>query len=348
MKHALVVGATGVIGGAIARELASSGKWHVTCVTRAGTSLDGCEGVAVDIMDEAQVTRAASNIRPVTHLFFAAYQSRPNRFEEIEPNVTMLRHAIDLAEARSLLERVVLITGGKYYGVQWGAIKTPARETDPRHLGPNFYYNQQDYLEQRAAAAQWSWTNLVPPYVTGFSERSPMNLVMAIAVLATLSRESGVPLRFPGPTSAWNSLHHLADANVIADAAHWAAEAPTAANEMFNIANGDPGRWRYVWPTLADFFGLDTAEPLPVPLQQLALCMQGTWQKIAERYALRQPDITKLVDWKWADYMFNSAFCNDVVLELGKIRRAGFNGSVSAETALEMRFRELREKKLIP
>ncbi|MCR4470485.1 carboxymuconolactone decarboxylase family protein [Burkholderia sp. SCN-KJ] len=29
-------------------------------------------------------------------------------------------------------------------------------------------------------------------------------------------------------------------------------------------------------------------------------------------YAPRQPDIMKLVDWKWADYAFNSALSNDV------------------------------------
>ncbi len=349
MKHALVVGASGVIGGAIARHLAGAADWRVTCVTRGGDAPQGATGLGVDLLDAAAVREAASRLEPVTHVFYAAYQQRPTRAEEIAPNLAMLRHAIDLGEARAgSLERVVLVTGGKYYGLQWGAIKTPARETDARHLGPNFYYDQQDHLVQRAAGAGWSWSHLIPPYVTGFSERAPMNLVMAIAVLATLSREQGTPLRFPGPAAAWNALHHLADASQIASAAAWAATSANAANEIFNIANGDPGRWCNSWSVVARHFDLPVGDPLPVPLVQMAEQLAGTWRSIAVRHRLRQPELGALVNWQWADYMFKTAFANDVLFELGKIRRAGFDGCVDSEVALLGRFDELRGLRLIP
>jgi len=349
VKHALVVGASGVIGGAMARHLSTAADWRVTCATRGGAAPEGATGLAVDLLDAASVRAAAAQLPPVTHVFYAAYQHRPTRTEEIPPNLAMLRHAIDLGEAHAgSLQRFVLVTGGKYYGLQWGAIKTPARETDPRHLGPNFYYAQQDHLAERAAAAGWSWSHLIPPYVTGFSERAPMNLVMAIGVLATLSRELGLPLRFPGPAASWNALHHIADVAQIADAAAWAATSPTAANQIFNIANVDPGRWRNTWPVLAAHFGLAVGEPLPVPLTQVATELAPLWRRIAEREGLRQPDLHALVDWQWADYMFKTAFSNDVLFELGKIRRAGFHGGVDSETALLGRFDELRAQRLIP
>lgn len=349
MKHALVVGASGVIGGAIARHLAGASDWRVTCVTRGGDAPQGAQGLSLDLLDETAVRRAASRMDPVTHVFYAAYQQRPTRTEEIAPNLAMLRHAIDIGEARNgTLERVILVTGGKYYGLQWGAIKTPARESDARHLGPNFYYDQQDHLAQRSIGAGWSWSHLIPPYVTGFSERAPMNLVMAIAVLATLSRELGMPLRFPGPAAAWSALHHLADAGQIASAASWAATSPSAANEIFNIANGDPGRWCNTWPLVAQYFDLSVGDPLPVPLVQMAEQLSVTWRSIAERHQLRQPDLSALVNWQWADYMFKTAFANDVLFELGKIRRAGFDACVDPVTALLGRFEELRSLRIIP
>jgi len=347
-RHALVVGATGVVGSAIARRLVANGDWTVTCATRSGAAIDGAAGVSVDLLDEEAVAATAAALAPVTHLFYAAYQSRPSRFEEVGPNAAMLRHAVALAEHHGRLERVVIVTGGKYYGVQWGAVRTPARETDARHLAPNFYYDQLDYLAARRASAAWTWANLMPATVTGVSVKAPMNLVATLGVLGTLARETRRPLRFPGPPASWHALHHLADAGQIADAAAWAARSDRAADHSFNIANGDPGRWKHVWPRIADFFGVEAGEPLPVPLTQIPEGFAGLWRELATRHRLREPDIRALVDWRWADYMFNTAFGNDVVLETGKIRRAGFHACVDSEEALLDRLRELRALRLIP
>ena len=47
---------------------------------------------------------------------------------------------------RRVLRRVVLVTGTKYYGSHLGPFKTPARESDPRHMPPNYYFDQIDWL----------------------------------------------------------------------------------------------------------------------------------------------------------------------------------------------------------
>jgi hypothetical protein len=45
----------------------------------------------------------------------------------------------------------------------------------------------------------------------------------------------------------------------------WAAQSPQAANEAFNITNGDVFEWRNVWPALAETLRLargDLCQPL--------------------------------------------------------------------------------------
>lgn len=348
MKRALVAGASGVIGRALALNLVAGG-WNVVCTTRSGEAVPGAQGLAVDLLDTAAVQGAARTLDPVTHLFYAAYQPQATRADEITPNRDMLANAIDLARGSShALRRVVLVTGGKVYGLQWGVIKTPAREGDARCLGPNFYYAQEDLLRERGPREGWRWTHLIPPFVTGFSERAPMNLVMALAVLATLARELGQPLRFPGPLAAWESLHHIADAAQIGEAAAWAADSDKAADEVFNVANGDPGRWRHVWPVIAAFFGVPAADPAPLPLAQVAESLRPAWRALAERDGLRQAELMALVDWRWAEYMFHTAFANDVLFETGKIRRAGFHECLDTDAALCQRFEQLRSLRLIP
>jgi hypothetical protein len=69
----------------------------------------------------------------------------------VPDNVAMLRNLIDAIEpvARGL-EHVHLVQGTKYYGMHLGPFRTPAREDDPRPDFPNFYYDQQDLLAERA------------------------------------------------------------------------------------------------------------------------------------------------------------------------------------------------------
>src|SRR6516162_6065401 len=80
------------------------------------------------------------------------------------------RNALDAAEAASpLLEHVHLVQGTKWYGMHLGNFKTPARENDPRHLPPNFYYNQQDLIIERQEGKQWTWSASRPYFLIDFA-----------------------------------------------------------------------------------------------------------------------------------------------------------------------------------
>ena len=85
----------------------------------------------------------------MTHVFYAAFQATSRKRSELRLQrpvriakcwVTAVCTAIDCAAPS--LRRVVLVTGTKYYGVHLGPLKTPMRETDPRHMPPNYYFDQ--------------------------------------------------------------------------------------------------------------------------------------------------------------------------------------------------------------
>ena len=76
--------------------------------------------------------------------------------------------------------------------------KTPAKETDPRHMPPNFYYNQEDYLVERSAGKMWSWTAFRPSSICGFAVGNPMNMATVIAVYASLCKRIGLATSVPG------------------------------------------------------------------------------------------------------------------------------------------------------
>lgn len=335
------------MGAGIAQRLVADG-WHVLCVSRSGGgTVSGTEGIAVDLMDPDACRRALAPCTDIGHVFYAAYQQAANRGAEVAPNLGMLRNLVEAVSAAAPdLQRIVLVTGAKFYGIQWGQTRTPCRETDARQLPPNFYYDQEDFLRQAQHGRQWSWVNLIPPFVSGFAVGNPMNLVLGIGIYAAVCRELGLPLRFPGSAGAYDALHQIADAHQIGAAASWAATADAAANQAFNVANGDAARWRNTWPVIAQSLGMEASEPKTMPLADVMRDQQPVWDRIVQRHGLRSIDIAKIVDWAWMDYMLRMP--HDVLLEIGKIRRAGFHECIETDRMLVQRLRELQEYKVIP
>ena len=179
----------------------------------------------------------------------------------------MLRNLVIALEAVAPgLRHVNLIEGTKAYGCHFGPFKTPARETDPRHLPPNFYYDQEDFLIAESQDKLWSWSALRPDLIMGPSEGYPMNLLMVIAVYAAICKEIGVPLAFPGTGGAYTALFDATDATHLERAAEWSATEPGCAGEIFNITNGDLFRWEHLWPRIASMFGMEPGPPTLLPL----------------------------------------------------------------------------------
>ena len=236
-RTALVVGARGVIGGTLAEHIAGLPGWDAVGLSRRGGRAGAVRHVSADLFDPASVRAALRDHPHITHVFYAAYQDRPSWSELVAPNVTMLQTVLDALPPA--VEHVSLMQGYKVYGAHLGPFATPARESDPPHMPPEFNVDQQQLVESRAATGGWTWSAIRPSVVVGFGLGNPLNLGTVLAVYAAISKELGVPLRFPGKPGAYDALLELTDAGLLAEATVWAATEPAAANQAFNIANGD-------------------------------------------------------------------------------------------------------------
>jgi nucleoside-diphosphate-sugar epimerase len=258
-KKALIAGATGVVGRNLLRHLLTVDDWDVIAVSRRKPDVEGrYEHVAVDLLDQAQTFEALKRPRGVTHVFFSAYIERPTWAEMVAPNQTMLVNLMDAIETASPdLAHVNLMHGTKWYGNHLGPFKTPAKEDDPRHMPPNFYYDQQDLVAARQRGKTWTWSTARPHAICGFATGNPMNLVMVLAVYATISKALGMPLRHPGTQENYRALYQCTDAELLSRAVVWMATDSRCANEPFNITNGDLIRWENLWPKIAFYFGME-------------------------------------------------------------------------------------------
>jgi nucleoside-diphosphate-sugar epimerase len=349
-KRAAVVGALGVIGRYIVDELLARGDWEVIGLSRRSEpDRPRYRHVAVDLLDADDVARKLRI--DVTHVFYAAFQAGAGKAAgfaaNVGPNRDMLVNAVTALErAAPDLRRVVLVTGTKYYGVHLGPVRTPMRETDPRHLPPNYYFDQIDWLAAFARGKSWDFVELRPQTLCGFAPGTAMSILPAIAVYAAVSKELGLPLRFPGRPRAYDAIYQVTESTQFARAALWAATEPRCANEAFNVTNGDYFRWRQVWPRIAEVFDMRLGEPQTIGLTEQMADKAPLWEEMTARHGLRQLAYDDLVAWPFADYVFATEW--DVMSDLTKSRRYGFHDVVDSEAMFVRLLRRFRDERIVP
>lgn len=347
-NKAVVVGALGVIGRRLVRHLEEVGGWQIVGLSRRAPDFaTSAEHIAVDLLDRKYAEAKLSRLTDVTHVFYTAFQSRPTWAEHNEPNLAMLVNSVEPIEAASPgLRHVQLIEGNKIYGSHLGPFRTPAREDDPPHMLPNFYYDQEMWLRAAQQGKNWTWSALRPHTVCGFALGNPMNISTCIAVYAAISKELGLPLRFPGRPGAYEAVYQVTDSALLARAMLFAATADSAANEVFNITNGDFFRWKNVWPKFAAWFDMPLGDVQTIPLTQFMADKGPLWAKMADKYGLARIPYGEIAAWPFADYVFGTDW--DVMTDTLKIRMAGFHDYVRSDEMFLSLFGQFRALKAIP
>ena len=347
-KVCVVAGALGIVGRALVEYLESDEEWEVVALSRREPDFPTrARFISVDLRDAADCRVKLGGLTRATHVFYTAYAPGRSPADEVAPNLAMVVNLVETIETIAPhLDHVQLVQGTKWYGNHLGPFRTPAKEEDPRHLPPNFYYDQQDWLEVRQRGKRWSWSSLRPHCICGLSIGSPMNHLLALAVYATVSRELGLPLRFPGTPGAFHAVYQYTDARLLARAMIWAATTPACANEAFNITNGEYERWENIWPHLAKCFGMEAGPVQTISLTRMMADKESLWAAMCSKYGLRRYRLSQLVSWEFADWSYSNAF--DQMSSLSKARRAGWHDTLAAETMFTDMIQRLAVDRVIP
>ena len=350
MPTAVVVGAQGVIGRYFVEKFAAQPGWNVVGLSRRrGTDAGNIRHIPVDLQDAKDAEAKLAGLADATHVLFAAFQpgtgAAADYAKNIAGNLALLVNSVSAIErVARRLERVVLVTGTKYYGSHLGAFKTPAREDDARHEGPNYYFDQIDWLTANQKGKRWTWTELRPQTLCGFAPGTAMSIIPVIAVYAAIRKELGLPLAFPG--KAWTSLYQVTESTLCADAAWWAATNARCANQAYNVTNGDYFRWRHVWPAIAKVFDMPMAEPQPHSLVEFMRDKAPLWAALVKQHGLQPFRFEEIVAWPFGDYVFNCDW--DVMTNVNKSRLHGFCGAVDSLEMFERLLRRFRAEKIVP
>ena len=353
----LVVGATGLLGRAALMHFKGLPGWRVLGMSRREPDVAGATHLPADLMDPDSVERHRATLATVTHVLYAALFEMEDLVGgwrhrgQMDTNMAMFRNLLGpLEESAGALAHVAILQGTKAYGIHVEPMRAPARERWPRHDHQNFYWLQEDHLKARQDGKPWTYSIWRPQAVFGHAVGSPMNLLGAIAVLASICKERGEPCRYPGGIPV---VTEATDARLLASAMEWAADNPeAAANQTFNITNGEVLIWPNLWPFICDYFGVEEGEPEPQFLAETMGAMEHTWAEMVSKYDLAPYTLEQLIggSWQFLDRATRPAGgpVPPSIVSGIKLRQAGFTDCYDNEQSVSYWFDEMRRARVIP
>jgi len=346
---AVVAGATGATAKRLVEVLLEAG-WQVYGLARRAPESRNprLKYLRADLLDPTSSSEALKATKGVTHLFYTARAAfGEGGVEDVEANLAMLRNVLDAAEAAAPgLAHVHLVEGQKWYDVHVRPARTPTREDDPRLEQAIFYYDQEDFLRERQAGKNWTWSASRPHMVYDFAPERSRNVVAVIGAWAAMCAEQGMPLDFPGSPGCFSALMEFTDATQLARAMVWMATNEKARNQAYNITDSCQFRWQWLWPQVAAHFSLDVGRVRPLKLAQWTQDKEPAWQRIVARHGLEQRALQDAASWPFADFLWG--LDSDLPTDTTKIRLHGFHGVVDTTAQVLAHLRRYREARLLP
>ena len=351
---ALVVGATGISGGALAEKLVENG-WTTYGLSRStNDNIKGLKTISADLLNKGDLMLKLKDINP-THVFLTTWMRQYTEAENIKVNSAMVRNILDALSDKKSVQHVALVTGLKHYLGPFDAYakagtlpETPLREEQPRLEIENFYYAQEDEVYAAAKRDGFTWSIHRPHSLIGKAVGNLMNMGTTLAVYASICKETGRPFQFPGSEAQWNGVSDVTDANVLAAHIIWASTSEVAFNQAYNVANGDLFRWKWLWKQIANYFELEPVGFSGViqPLEQQMAADGRIWEDIAQKYSLSETAIDKLASAWHTDLDLGRPL--EVMTDMSNSRKLGFTVYQDTRESFFTLFDKLRVEHLIP
>ena len=359
-EHVLIVGASGLVGSAAANSFLNSG-WQVTTTSRRAPEwVDSSAGrhqhVALDLTDADACRGFTEQCGDITHVVYAAVFELPGLIAgwsdpvQIATNARMIKNLLVPMAAHGKLQHVTLLQGTKAYGAAVQPMRIPARESQPRVQHANFYWEQEDFLTELAQQHEFAYTILRPQLIVGPNYGVVMNLPPVIGAYAALRKAEGQPFSYPG-NADW--VWEAADVRLVGDACVWSASSTQAANQTFNITNGEVFSWLDMWPALADCLDVQAGPPEAVDLPSYFEARTELWQEIVHAQNLRSPNLAAFLGE--SQHYANLCFAvgapqapAPTYVSTIKIKQAGFHQVMDTEQSFCHWLRELRRARYLP
>ena len=270
----------------------------------------------------------------------------------IELNGAMFANIVDAVAGRGQLRHISLLQGTKAYGAHVHAVDTPLREDGPRDPHANFYWLHEDHARQRGDEHGFAWTIFRPQVLAGAAPGAAMNPVAPIGAYAALCKELGRAFAFPG---ASHTISEFVDTGLLAEAFEWAANESAAANQIFNITNGDVFVVGQKWPALAASLGLTSEGEPPSSLAAFFAEpeTEAAWARLVARHNLRVASLPDFLGQShhYVDLLFGSRIADKrlpVLLSTIKVRQAGFAACRDSFDSLRFWLQRMVDLKLLP
>lgn len=354
----LIAGASGVVGAACVDRFLDD-DWNVIAVSRRQPEIlsdQPFRHLPLDLQDEGATRAGVQDLSEVTHVVYTAVFEKPGLIagwteqDQMDTNLAMLRNLIEPLTEVANLQHVTLLQGTKAYGIHLHPMRTPARERFPRDDHANFYWLQEDYIKDKSATADFQFTIMRPQLIVGPNTGVVMNLPPVIGAYAAICKEEGRPFGFPGGVPyVWEAV----DTRLVANAIRWAAEAPAAHGQHFNLTNGEVFEWRDLWPAMAETLGVEVGPDNPVSLGEYLPTKADVWDKIVAKHGLRQLSIDELL----GESHFYADFCMaygatepppPAFVSTVKIKQAGFTEVRDTEETFVHWLKVLQDRRVLP
>jgi nucleoside-diphosphate-sugar epimerase len=249
------------------------------------------------------------------------------------------------------LAHVALLQGTKVYGVHVRPLTVPAREgRSEMYEQPNFYWAQENFLRELQQGKRWHWSILRPVLIVGETIGGAMDLIPPLGVYASMLREQGRPLDYPGGAPR---VSQAVDVDLLARAIAWAGETDAARNQAFNVTNGDVFTWENVWPAIADALEMKPGNAVPLSLVQAYPTWIAPWDDLRRKHDLISPGLEAFVglSFQYADYSMRYGQTQSgppSIVSTVKINQAGFTEMMDTEARFRKWFGLARSNRLLP